>query len=80
MPVFNGGHYFKSALASALAQDYANLEILVVNDGSTDGGETERNALAHVNRVRYIHTRESRRCRGAQYRGGEHDRRFLRLA
>jgi hypothetical protein len=38
MPVFNGGHYFKMALESALAQDYENLEIVVVNDGSTDGG------------------------------------------
>src|SRR5271166_3711440 len=54
MPVFNGGHYFLSALASALAQDYANLEILVVDDGSTDAGETERTALAHGDRVRYI--------------------------
>jgi glycosyltransferase involved in cell wall biosynthesis len=55
MPVFNGGHYFKAALESALAQEYDNLEIVVVNDGSTDGGETERIALAYGDRVRYFH-------------------------
>jgi glycosyltransferase involved in cell wall biosynthesis len=64
MPVFNGGHYFQAALASALAQDYANLEILVVNDGSTDGGETERIALAHGDRVHYLH-QENRGVAGA---------------
>ena len=64
MPVFNGGHYFQAALESALAQDYENLEILVVNDGSTDGGETERIALAHGDRVRYFH-QENRGVAGA---------------
>jgi glycosyltransferase involved in cell wall biosynthesis len=54
MPVFNGGHYFRYALDSALAQDYPNLEVLVVNDGSTDEGETERIAVAHADRIRYI--------------------------
>lgn len=36
MPVYNGSKYVSTALESALAQDYANLEILVINDGSTD--------------------------------------------
>ncbi len=54
MPVFNGGHYFRAALESALAQDYENLEILVVNDGSTDGGETEYIALTYGDRIRYV--------------------------
>jgi glycosyltransferase involved in cell wall biosynthesis len=64
MPVFNGGHYFEAALRSALAQDYENIEVLVVNDGSTDAGETERIALAHGDRVRYIH-QENRGVAGA---------------
>jgi glycosyltransferase involved in cell wall biosynthesis len=55
IPVFNGGQYFRSALESALKQDYENIEIIVVNDGSTDGGETERIALAHGDRVRYFY-------------------------
>jgi len=64
MPVFSGGHYFHSAFASALAQDYANLEILLVNDGSTDEGETEHIALAHGDRVRCLR-QENRSVAGA---------------
>ena len=48
MPVFNGGRYFKAALESAIGQDYGNLEIVVVNDGSNDGGETEAMNYRHV--------------------------------
>lgn len=54
MPVCNGGHYFRLALQSAIAQTYGNLEIVVVNDGSTDRGETESIALEHASRIRYI--------------------------
>lgn len=36
MPVYNGEQYLSSAIASALGQDYSNLEIIIVNDGSTD--------------------------------------------
>jgi glycosyltransferase involved in cell wall biosynthesis len=54
MPVFNGGRYFQIALESAFAQTYENLEIVVVNDGSTDGGETESIALRYGSRIRYI--------------------------
>jgi glycosyltransferase involved in cell wall biosynthesis len=36
VPAFNGERYVGEALQSALAQDYANKEIIVVDDGSTD--------------------------------------------
>ncbi|ACL59184.1 glycosyltransferase [Methylobacterium nodulans] len=39
MPVRNGGEYFRLALASALAQTYPGIEILVVDDGSADPQE-----------------------------------------
>ncbi len=64
MPVYNGGEYFELALQSALAQDYDNIEIVVVNDGSTDGGETDSIARRYGTRIRYFH-QENRGVAGA---------------
>jgi glycosyltransferase involved in cell wall biosynthesis len=36
MPVHNGAQYLREAIESALTQDYAPLEVVVVDDGSTD--------------------------------------------
>lgn len=54
IPVFNGSNYLKEAVDSALAQTYTNLEIIVVNDGSQDGGLTETIALEYGDRIRYF--------------------------
>lgn len=37
MPVYNAGEYFKSALNSIRKQDYPNWELLIADDGCTDG-------------------------------------------
>lgn len=37
IPVYNGERYLERCLESAVGQSYENLEIIVVNDGSTDG-------------------------------------------
>ena len=55
IPVYNGSNYLREAIDSALAQTYANLEILVVNDGSKDEGKTEEIALSYGDRIRYFH-------------------------
>ena len=39
VPVYNGEKYLSETLESILNQDYAEKEIIVVNDGSTDGSE-----------------------------------------
>ncbi len=36
IPVFNGERFVAAAVDSALEQTYAPIEIIVVNDGSTD--------------------------------------------
>jgi len=52
IPVFNGENYIRDAIDSALAQTYKNIEILVINDGSTD--ETEKIVKSYGNKIRYI--------------------------
>jgi glycosyltransferase involved in cell wall biosynthesis len=37
MPVYNGGPYLAEAIDSILGQTYRDFELLVINDGSTDG-------------------------------------------
>jgi glycosyltransferase involved in cell wall biosynthesis len=54
IPVYNGANYLRDAIDSALAQTYKNIEIIVVNDGSTDEGKTERIALSYGDRITYI--------------------------
>lgn len=54
IPVYNGENYMREAIDSALAQTYENVEILVVNDGSTDNQRTEQIALSYGDRIRYI--------------------------
>jgi len=36
IPTYNSGSYLKEAVESALGQDYPNLEVIVIDDGSTD--------------------------------------------
>jgi Predicted glycosyltransferases len=55
IPVYNGSNYVREAIDSALAQSYANLEILVVNDGSNDSGATEKIALSYGDKIRYLY-------------------------
>jgi hypothetical protein len=55
VPVYNGADYLPEAIDSALAQTYTNIEIVVVNDGSTDNGATERAALSFGKNIRYFY-------------------------
>jgi glycosyltransferase involved in cell wall biosynthesis len=54
IPVYNGNNFLKEAIDCALAQTYENLEIIVVNDGSTDDGASEEIAKAYGDRIIYI--------------------------
>lgn len=52
IPVFNGERFLQEALDSVLAQAVAGLEILIVDDGSTD--RTEAIARGQGSRVSYV--------------------------
>jgi glycosyltransferase involved in cell wall biosynthesis len=55
IPVYNGANFLAEAIESALAQTWPNIEIIVVDDGSDDDGETAAVAASFGDRIRYDH-------------------------
>jgi glycosyltransferase involved in cell wall biosynthesis len=53
LPVYNAGPYLAAALGSILRQDYGRLEIIAIDDGSTD------NSLEILERYRQADSRVS---------------------
>ena len=54
IPVYNGANYVAEAVQSALEQTYENVEVVVVDDGSTDGGATRAVVESFGDKVRYL--------------------------
>jgi len=52
IPVYNQERYIKQCVESALSQDYENLEVIVVDDGSTDA--TPEILKSFEQKIRYI--------------------------
>ena len=57
MPLYNGARFLPAALDSALAQTLRDIEVIVVDDGSTDGAGAIADAYAarHPGIVRVLH-------------------------
>ncbi len=64
IPVYNGANYVGEAIESALSQTYKNIEIIVVNDGSTDDGATEKICLGYNEKITY-YKKENGGCSSA---------------
>lgn len=52
IPVYNGEKYVKAAIKSALNQSYKNIEVIVINDGSTDN--TEKILKTFGDKIKYF--------------------------
>src|SRR5690349_21822368 len=52
IPAFNARKSVRRAIDAALHQTYSNIEVIVVNDGSTD--DTEAIVQSYGERVRYV--------------------------
>jgi PST family polysaccharide transporter len=68
IPTYNRAYTLGDALASALGQSYGNLEILLVDDGSTDNTREIVEAMDD-GRIRYIRHDRNRGCSAAYNTG-----------
>lgn len=61
MPCHNAAPYVGEAIESVLQQRYPRLELIVVNDGSSDGSDAivDRLAAAHPDRISVLHQTNS---------------------
>ena len=77
VPTYNRAELLPRAVQSVLSQDFTDLELLIVDDGSTDNtAEVVRELQAQDDRVRYLKLQENRgvgfaRDIGLRYSHGE---------
>ena len=55
VPVYNKKEYVAQCIDSILSQSYRNLELLLIDDGSTDGSSAVCDKYADGERVRVFH-------------------------
>jgi glycosyltransferase involved in cell wall biosynthesis len=58
MPVYNAERFLKQAIQSVLAQTFADFELLIINDGSTDSSVSIIQSF-HDKRIRLVHNEKN---------------------
>ena len=77
LPIYNGEKYMRKSIDSVLAQTYANWELLIIDDGSTDNTAIiAQEYAANDSRIRYYKNPENMRLpktlnRGFSLAGGD---------
>lgn len=68
MPAFNAERFIESAIRSVLTQHYQNIELIIVNDASTDQTETIIRSFDDA-RIRYINAEKIGKPSGVRNKG-----------
>ena len=59
IPIFNVKHYLKTCLESLLRQDYKNIEIICIDDGSTDGSSEILDEYQDNSNIKIFHKKNT---------------------
>ncbi|MBI4680859.1 MAG: glycosyltransferase [Nitrospirae bacterium] len=73
IPTYNCRKYIRQAIDSALSQTYKNIEIIVIDDGSTDNTREEIDDLISEKKISYIY-QANKGLPGARNTGIKHSR------
>ena len=80
MPIYNGEKYISESIKSVIKQSYKELELILINDGSSDESESVVFKIISENynrKIRYI-KQESWNC-GSKKSGNKRGRGRIRL-
>ena len=55
IPVYNKAHTIQRTLKSVINQTFTHIEIIIVDDGSTDNSIEKINKFTHDSRIKIIH-------------------------
>lgn len=69
VPIYNVRDYVKRCIESTLNQDYQNIEVILINDGSTDDSLEIINEVAQENENVFVYSQENQGLSSTRNRG-----------